>query len=78
LDNNIAEREVRTCVVGRKNFYGSGSIWSAMLSGQMYTFVKTYELWGLSASKVLYSYLNACAENGGKPPEQLDVFFHGK
>ena len=78
LDNNTAEREVRICVVGRKNFYGSGSIWSAKLSGQMYTFVKTYELWGLNASKVLYSYLNACAENGGKAPEQLDDFLPWK
>lgn len=27
LDNNAAERAIRPAVVGRKNFYGSGSQW---------------------------------------------------
>jgi transposase len=78
LDNNTAEREVRICVIGRKNFYGSGSIWSAVLAGQMYTFIKTYELWGLDASNVLYAYLDACAKNDGKAPAQLDEFLPWK
>jgi len=74
LDNNLAEREVRLCVLGRKNFYGSGSVWSAKFSGKIYSFIKTYELWGLDASKGLYEYLQACSENGGKAPKNLKDF----
>jgi len=37
MDNNIAERAHRTPVVGRKNFYGSGSLWSGQLAAAMYT-----------------------------------------
>ena len=68
MDNNLSERELRLCVLGRKNFYGAGSIWSAELSAKMYSFVKTFELWGLNATKGIYEYLLACSENGGKPP----------
>lgn len=78
VDNNIAEREVRICALGRKNFYGSGSIWSAEFSGKMYSFVKTYEHWGLDASKGLYEYLKACSENGGNAPAQLNDFIPWK
>jgi transposase len=74
LDNNLAEREVRICVLGRKNFYGSGSIWSAEFSGKIYSFVKTYELWGLDASKGIFHYLLACSENGGKAPKDINDF----
>jgi transposase len=31
MDNNTAERDARLAVVGRKNFYGSGSLWSGQL-----------------------------------------------
>ena len=31
LDNNTAERAQRGPVVGRKNYYGSGSLWSGRL-----------------------------------------------
>ncbi len=31
MDNNESERRLRNPVVGRKNYYGSGSQWSAML-----------------------------------------------
>ena len=32
MDNNTAERTLRNPVVGRKNYYGSGSVWSAHLA----------------------------------------------
>ena len=32
LDNNGAERALRTPVIGRKNFYGSGAAWAAHLA----------------------------------------------
>lgn len=78
MDNNLAERECRICVVGRKNFYGSGAEWSLNLSAMMYTFIKTYELWDLDASKGIHYYLLACSENGGNPPKNLENFLPWK
>lgn len=40
LDNNAAERCLRTPVVGRKNFYGSGATWSAELAAMIWTIVE--------------------------------------
>jgi transposase len=37
LDNNPAERALRTPVIGRKNFYGSGAEWAAHLAADVWT-----------------------------------------
>src|SRR5882672_7141820 len=37
MDNNAAERILRNPVVGRKNYYGSGSVWSAHLAARMFS-----------------------------------------
>jgi len=34
MDNNEAERRLRNPVVGRKNYYGNGSVWSGVLSAR--------------------------------------------
>jgi transposase len=36
LDNNASERALRNPVVGRKNYYGSRSIWSGCLSSMLF------------------------------------------
>ena len=41
LDNNIAERALRTPVIGRKNFYGSGARWAAHLAADIWTITAT-------------------------------------
>ena len=48
MDNNTAERSVRNPVTGRKNYYGSGSVWSAHLAARMFTLLQTVMLWGLN------------------------------
>ena len=68
LDNNGAERALRGPVVGRKNFYGSGSTASAELASRVWTITATTERAGLNPLVYLGSYLHACAEAGGKPP----------
>ena len=40
-DNNAAERALRPAVVGRKNFYGSGSEWSGQLAAMMFSLLMT-------------------------------------
>ncbi|MGZ3387141.1 MAG: IS66 family transposase [Isosphaeraceae bacterium] len=48
MDNNTAERSERGPVVGRKNYYGSGSVWSGRLTAMMFSLSQTLCLWGLN------------------------------
>jgi hypothetical protein len=68
LDNNTSERALRGPVVGRKNFYGSGSKASAELAGRIWTITATAERAGLNPLAYLSAYLNQCAQAGGTPP----------
>jgi transposase len=68
LDNNGAERALRGPVVGRKNFYGSGSKASAELASRVWTITATAQRAGLNPLAYLGAYLDTCAEAGGKPP----------
>jgi hypothetical protein len=43
LDNNPAERALRTPVVGRKNYYGSHAKWAAELAARVWTIAATAE-----------------------------------
>jgi transposase len=74
MDNNTAERDIRGPVVGRKNFYGSGSEGSAELAATMYGTLATMKLWGLNARTWLSQYLQACADNGNRPPDDINAF----
>jgi transposase len=74
MDNNTAERAIRNPVTGRKNYYGSGSIWSATLAAAMFTTLQTILLWGINPRHWLHSYLCSCADNGGKAPLDLSPF----
>ena len=71
LDNNTAERAIRTPVVGRKNYSGSGARWSADLAGHAWTILGTAKMAGLNPRAYLDAYLDACAANNGKPPAGL-------
>ena len=74
MDNNLAENAIRGPVVGRKNYYGSGSIWSAALAAMLFTLLQTLALWGLPVRRWLNDYLQACADNGGQPPGDITPF----
>ena len=74
MDNNPAEQAVRNPVTGRKNYYGSGSIWSAELAATLFSLFQTIELWQINACHWLQEYLAACANEGGKAPEDLTPF----
>jgi transposase len=68
MDNNTAERCHRGPVLARKNFYGSGAVWSGRLAAMLFSLFQTMQLSGLLISKWLTAYLSACAQVGGKPP----------
>ncbi len=74
MDNNTAERGLRPCVVGRKNYYGSGSIWSAELSASLFTIFETLKLWGINVHTWLLAYLQECAMLGSNAPDEIDKF----
>jgi len=74
MDNNQAERSLRNPVNGRKNYYGSGAVWSAELAAMLFTILQTILRWGLNPRHWLTVFLSACAENGGQPPAELASF----
>ena len=51
MDNNTAERTLRGGAVGRKNYYGSGSVKSAQLTAIMFTIIQTLLIWGINPQK---------------------------
>ena len=71
LDNNLAENTIRGPVNGRKNYYGSGSLWSAQLAAALFSVFKTLELWGINPRHWLSAYLSACAANGSQAPTDI-------
>lgn len=68
MDNNQGERCERGPVVARKNFYGSGALWSGRLAAMLFSLFQTIQAWGMDVGKWLTAYLSACAKAGGKPP----------
>jgi len=74
MDNNIAERRMRNPGMGRKNYYGSGSQWSAKLAAMMFSLFQTILLWGLNPHHWLHDYLDVCANQGGQPPSDIRPF----
>jgi transposase len=73
MDNNTAERSERGPVVGRKNYYGSGAVWSGRLATMLFSLFQTLALWGINPRGWLTAYLKACAEAGGQAPAQPEA-----
>lgn len=74
LDNNASERAGRGPAVARKNFYGSGSLWSGRLAATMFSLFATLAHWKLNPRLWLTWYLESCAAAGGRPPEDIRPF----
>lgn len=74
MDNNASERALRNSVVGRKNYYGSGSKWSADLTADLFSILATLKMHDVNQLKWLEDYLQAVAKNGGKVPEDYKRF----
>ena len=74
LDNNASERAGRGPAVARKNFYGSGSLWSGRLAATMFSLLATLAHWKLNPRMWLTWYLESCATAGGKAPSDIEPF----
>jgi transposase len=78
MDNNEAERGLRGSVIGRKNYYGSGAIWSAELAAALFTIFKTLKLWKLNAHTWLLTYFYECSLLSGAPPKKINNYLPWK
>jgi transposase len=74
MDNNTAERAERGPVVGRKNYYGSGALWSGQLAAMLFSLFQTLALWNINPRLWLQEYLQACAQAGGQAPQDVGPF----
>jgi len=74
MDNNTSERRGRGPAVARKNFYGSGSLWSGQLAAAAFSIFATLALWGFNPRKWLTWYFERCAAAGGKVPGDIQLF----
>jgi transposase len=74
MDNNGSERKVRGPAVARKNFYGSGSLWSGHLAAIMFSILATLVHWKINPRLWLTWYFESCAAAGGKVPEDIQPF----
>ncbi len=71
MDNNVAEREFRRAVIGRRLCFGSDSEDGADFTAAMYSVLGTLALNGIDVLRWLEAWLEACAKNGGQPPDDL-------
>jgi len=74
MDNNTSERLERGPAVARKNFYGSGSLWSGQLMAALFSILATLALWKLNPRKWLTWYFEHCAAAGGRVPTDIQPF----
>ena len=71
LDNNLAERVLRGPAIGRRLSFGSDSENGARFTAVMYSVVGTLALNGMDVLRWLEAWLEACAKNAGRAPDDL-------
>jgi transposase len=74
LDNNASERRLRGPALGRKNYYGSGALWSGRLAVSLFSLFATLTLAKINVRSWLSWFLSCCAENGGQVPSEITAF----
>jgi transposase len=74
MDNSEAERRMRIAALGRKNYYGSGSVAGGHFAASLFSIFQTLKLWNVNPRKWLTEYLHACADNRGQVPDDLTCF----
>ena len=78
MDNSEAERRTRIPALGRKNYYGSGSVWSGHFTAALFSIFQTLLKHEVNPRVWLREYLQACASNGGQAPEDILGFLPWK
>ena len=71
MDNNKAELALRSAVIGRHLSFGSDSERGARFTAMMYSVAGTLSMNGIDVRRWLGEWLTACANNGGRAPDDL-------
>jgi transposase len=74
MDNNLSEWRLRGPALGRKNYYGSGALWSGRLAATLFSILATLKLWQINPRLWLKWYLQSCAEAGSQVPNDIEPF----
>ncbi len=74
LDNNASERRIRGPAVARKNYYGSGALWSGRLAAMLFSLFATLDLARINLRLWLTWFLRSCADHGGRVPCDIHPF----
>jgi len=74
MDNNVSERRLRGPALGRKNYYGSASLWSGRLAAALFSLLATLTMWHINPRLWLLWYLQSCAAAGGQAPTDIQPF----
>ena len=74
LDNNASERRARGPAVARKNYYGSGALWSGRLAAMLFSLFATLDLAEINIRLWLTWFLQSCADHGGRVPSDIARF----
>jgi transposase len=74
MDNNASERSLRGAALGRKNYYGSSAEWSGTLAMTLFSVFATLQKWNINPRTWLRWFLDACANAGGKAPDDIQPF----
>jgi transposase len=74
MDNNVSERRLRGPALGRKNYYGSGAVWSGRLAAALFSIVATLKMWQINPRWWLRWFLESCATAGGQAPPHIATF----
>ena len=65
---------MRGPVLGRKNYYGSGALWSGRLAATLFSILATLKLWQINPRQWLQWYLQSCVEAGSQAPRDIEPF----
>ena len=71
LHNNRSEAILRGPAIGRKLSFGSDSEAGAAMTATMYSVIATLRMNNIDVRRWLQQWLEACAANGGRPPQDL-------
>jgi transposase len=74
LDNNASERRVRGPAVARKNYYGSGALWSGRLAAMLHSLFATLDLAKINIRLWLTWFLQSCADHSGEVSFDIQPF----
>ena len=64
MENSEAERKMRGSAVGRRNYYGSGRIWSGQFTASLFSVFQNLLKWDVNSRQWVGEYPEVCGKRG--------------